>query len=271
MKLAPRGFVYQYAISLDHTRNPNEQFFYGANHLQFTLKHQTLAHTSPYLVLKATFLCQFSFFFEFFLFDHSKSSSHTFLFHDLNLRSPFLQTPPCCLMLTIVISLLHELCPLPKTDSSYQTSRTDLMDMVWWSHHSSIQKFIENFKILCWVGAWVCAQSLGCFRLFVTPWTIACQAPLSMGFYGQEYWSRLPEGIFLTQGSNPCLLYRQADSLPVHHLGSPLCWVLNQKEVRCLICPQRVHSLEEETSVQTAVIQEKILMYDNKKTPVVQW
>ena len=29
-------------------------------------------------------------------------------------------------------------------------------------------------------------------RLFVTPWTIGCQAPLSMGFSRQEYWSRLP-------------------------------------------------------------------------------
>ena len=28
--------------------------------------------------------------------------------------------------------------------------------------------------------------------LFVTPWTVACQAPLSMGFSRQEYWSRLP-------------------------------------------------------------------------------
>jgi len=26
----------------------------------------------------------------------------------------------------------------------------------------------------------------------VTPWTVACQAPLSMGFSRQEYWSRLP-------------------------------------------------------------------------------
>ena len=28
--------------------------------------------------------------------------------------------------------------------------------------------------------------------LFVTPWTVACQAPLSMGFSRQEYWSELP-------------------------------------------------------------------------------
>ena len=29
-------------------------------------------------------------------------------------------------------------------------------------------------------------------RLFVTPWTVACQAPLSMEFSRQEYWSGLP-------------------------------------------------------------------------------
>ena len=27
---------------------------------------------------------------------------------------------------------------------------------------------------------------------FVTPWTVACQAPLSMGFPRQAYWSGLP-------------------------------------------------------------------------------
>jgi len=32
---------------------------------------------------------------------------------------------------------------------------------------------------------------------FATPWTVACQAPLSMGFPGQEYWSELP---FLSPG-----------------------------------------------------------------------
>ena len=29
-------------------------------------------------------------------------------------------------------------------------------------------------------------------QLFVTPWTVAYQAPLSMGFSRQEYWSGLP-------------------------------------------------------------------------------
>ena len=31
-----------------------------------------------------------------------------------------------------------------------------------------------------------------CVRLFATPWTAAYQAPLSMGFSRQEYWSGLP-------------------------------------------------------------------------------
>ena len=35
-------------------------------------------------------------------------------------------------------------------------------------------------------------QLLSHVRLFATPWTIAHQAPLSMGFSRQEYWSRLP-------------------------------------------------------------------------------
>ena len=64
------------------------------------------------------------------------------------------------------------------------------------------------------------------FGLFVTPQTVACQAPLSMKIFRQEYWSGLHfllHGIFLTQGSNLrllCLLHWQADSLPLHHLGS---------------------------------------------------
>ena len=59
---------------------------------------------------------------------------------------------------------------------------------------------------------------------FATPWTIAHQVPLPMGFPRQEYWSGLHfllQEIFLTQGSNPGLLVWQVDSLPLRHLGSP--------------------------------------------------
>ena len=57
----------------------------------------------------------------------------------------------------------------------------------------------------------------------VTPWVAAHQAPLSMGFLRQEYWSGLP---FLSPGdlSDPGIksvsLVLQADSLPLSHQGS---------------------------------------------------
>ena len=41
------------------------------------------------------------------------------------------------------------------------------------------------------VSTCVCAQSLR-LCLFATSWTVACQAPLTMGFSRQEYWSGLP-------------------------------------------------------------------------------
>ena len=50
---------------------------------------------------------------------------------------------------------------------------------------------------------------------FVTPWTVAHQASVSVQFPRREYWSGLPfpsPGIFLTQGSNVDLLHWQADS-----------------------------------------------------------
>ena len=42
-------------------------------------------------------------------------------------------------------------------------------------------------------GKWkVKVKSLSRVRLFATPWTAAHQAPPSMGFSGQEYWSGVP-------------------------------------------------------------------------------
>ena len=64
------------------------------------------------------------------------------------------------------------------------------------------------------------AQSLGHVQLFATLWTIALQAPLSMGFSRQEYWGGLPcpsLGVFLTQGLNADLILHH-----LSHQGSPL-------------------------------------------------
>ena len=70
---------------------------------------------------------------------------------------------------------------------------------------------------------YVCAQSLSCILLFVTPWAVVCQAALSMEFSRQEYWSGLPfppprnlpspwmEPACLASPGSPAL---QADSSP---------------------------------------------------------
>ena len=46
---------------------------------------------------------------------------------------------------------------------------------------------LPNFCVSCF-----CCCSVNSVRLFATPWTETCQAPLSVGFLRQEYWSGLP-------------------------------------------------------------------------------
>ena len=80
---------------------------------------------------------------------------------------------------------------------------------------------------IMWCGPW-CLQSLSCVQLFVTLWTVALQAPLSMGLSRQEYWTGLP---FLPPGDLPkpgielmssMSLTLQAESLPTEPSGKPL-------------------------------------------------
>ena len=69
-----------------------------------------------------------------------------------------------------------------------------------------------------------CLVAKSC-RTLCNTWTVACQAPLSMRFPRQEYWSGLP---FPSLGDLPDPEIKlkpptwQADSLPLHHLGSPI-------------------------------------------------
>ena len=64
-------------------------------------------------------------------------------------------------------------------------------------------------------------------QLLVTLRTVAHQAPLSIGFSRQEFWSRVPfllQRSFLTQALNLCLLHLlhwQVDFLPLSYLGIP--------------------------------------------------
>ena len=60
-------------------------------------------------------------------------------------------------------------------------------------------------------------KSLSRVRLFATPWTVAYQAPPSLGFSRQEYWSGLPfpsPGYLPNPGIEPGSPVLQADALP---------------------------------------------------------
>ena len=78
----------------------------------------------------------------------------------------------------------------------------------------------------------------------VIPWTIDCQAPLSMGFSRQEYWSVLPfpfPGDLPDPGINPRSPALQADALPLSRQG-PNCSGGDEdngnllQEVPCMHC-----------------------------------
>ena len=67
-------------------------------------------------------------------------------------------------------------------------------------------------------------KSLSRVRLFATPWTVAYQAPTSMGFSRQEYWSGLPfpsPGDLPDPGIEPWCPAFQADALTSEPPGKP--------------------------------------------------
>ena len=82
-------------------------------------------------------------------------------------------------------------------------------------------------------------KSLSHVRLFATPWTVAYQAPSSMGFSRQEYWSGLPfpsPGDLPNPGIEPGSPALQADALTSEPPEKPLnrnwhwkmIWVQNE-------------------------------------------
>ena len=76
-------------------------------------------------------------------------------------------------------------------------------------------------------------KSLSLIRLFETPWTVAYQAPPSMGFTRQEYWSRLPfpsPGDLPEPGINQGLLHCRQMLYHLSYQGSPSPKKGNAKE-----------------------------------------
>ena len=70
----------------------------------------------------------------------------------------------------------------------------------------------------------VMVKLLSRVRLFATPWTAAYQAPPSMGFSRQEYWSGLPfpsPGDLPNPGIEPGSPALEADTLTSEPPGKP--------------------------------------------------
>ena len=89
---------------------------------------------------------------------------------------------------------------LPGTFSNLQIMRVDMT-----ARTSKVHKELE-----------VKVKSLSPVRLFATPWTIVPQAPPSMEFFRQEYWSGLPfppPGDLPDPGIEPGSPVLQADAL----------------------------------------------------------
>ena len=79
-------------------------------------------------------------------------------------------------------------------------------------------------------------KSLSCIRLFATPWTVAYQAPPSMGFSRQECCAGvdchfLLQGIFQSQESNPGLLHCRQMLYHLSYQGSPNMVYVNMDQV----------------------------------------
>jgi len=83
-----------------------------------------------------------------------------------------------------------------------------------------------------WTSASCVCESLRCVWLFVTPWTVARQAPLFMDSPGKN--TRVGchsflQGIFLTQGLKPGLLHCRQILYCLSHQGSPIVIIIENK------------------------------------------
>ena len=128
----------------------------------------------------------------------------------------------------------------------------------WWLHTSQVlsqlcAKIYHLLSVLCccyYSAVLCCASLLSRVWLFVTSWTVACQALLSMGFSRQNTGvgcHALLQGIFPTQGSNPGLLHCRQILYHLSHQGCPRIlewgaylfssgssWPRNQSMVSCI-------------------------------------
>ena len=122
--------------------------------------------------------------------------------------------------------MLHDLAPASLT--SQNTCHPHLCSRR--PSHSGLFPFLENYHEHVHSCHWHVLTCMHAKSLFATPWTVALQAPLSVGFSRPGILEMgchpLLQGIFPTQGSNLhllCLLHWQIGSLPLAPPGKPMC------------------------------------------------
>ena len=94
---------------------------------------------------------------------------------------------------------------------------------------------------------------------------ISRQAPLSMGFPRQEFWSGLPfpsPGVFPTQGSNLCLLHLQAVSLPLSQQGNHICFCCYWHSLRPSQSKSQAH-------IKTMIFRKRITCHMTSSIPLL--
>ena len=116
------------------------------------------------------------------------------------------------------------------TSHSRMSGSRSVITPSWLSGSWTLAKEMISLRNLTWLILFHFVVVSYCLvtKLYPTlcdPWTIARQAPLSMGFFRQQYWRRMPfpfPGDLPDSGIKPKSLALQADSLPLTHQGSPI-------------------------------------------------
>ena len=118
----------------------------------------------------------------------------------------------------ITVSAKHNKAKHKKRKNVYFASSIQYNDQEKNSESKADRLKRKNLKCLAWH---MTSPALSCAVLshsvFATPWTAARQAPLSLGFSRQEYWSGLlrpPPGHLPDPGIKPTSLVLQVDCLP---------------------------------------------------------
>ena len=111
----------------------------------------------------------------------------------------------------------------------------------WVEAHRMFVSATLSLRWLVWNMLWSKVLVTQSFRLFATPWTVANQAPLSMGFSRQEFGSGSPSpGDLPNLGIKPGSPALQADSLPTQPPEKP--GIYYKHGIRSYVWPKGAYS-----------------------------